>query len=86
VASSNSTPPGSLKVHRLEPEAIRVGVEEMVGGRIVLIDAALHEAHTQDAGVEVEILLRGTRDRRNVMDAVDALHGHVIPAKRIGSG
>ena len=61
-----------------------VGVEKMVRGRIVLVDAAFDEAHAEDAGVEIEILLRRTGNRRDVMNPVDALHGHVIPAKRIG--
>src|SRR6185437_8428934 len=47
--------------------SVRVGVEQMVRGGIVLIDALLHEAHAEHAGVEVEILLRVAADRGDVM-------------------
>src|SRR5262249_4041121 len=52
-----------------------VGVEQMVGAGIVLIDAALDQPHPQPARVEVEILLRRPRNRGDVMDAVDTTHG-----------
>ena len=55
---------------------LRVGVEEVVGAGIVLVDAALHEPHAEHAGVEVEVLLRGSGDRGDVVEPVDALHAH----------
>ena len=51
-----------------------VGVEEMVGAGVVLVDAALDEAHPEDAGVEVEVFLGGARYRRDVMKAFDLAH------------
>src|SRR5262245_25808653 len=56
---------------------VRVGEEEMIRTRIVLIDAPLHEAHSQDAKVEVEVRLRIARDTRDVMNAADVAHSHV---------
>jgi hypothetical protein len=47
-----------------------VGVEEVVGVRSVLIDAALDQAKPQDAVVEVEVLLGVPGDSRDVVDAV----------------
>ncbi|CAN5201180.1 hypothetical protein BH20GEM2_BH20GEM2_09100 [soil metagenome] len=47
-----------------------VGVEEMIGVGGILVDRALHEAHSQHAGVEVEVLLRIAGDHGDVMDAV----------------
>src|SRR6478672_7851863 len=44
-----------------------IRVEEMVGTRIVLVDAPLDEAHAKDARVEVEILLCRSRNRRDVV-------------------
>ncbi len=54
--------------------AVGVGVEQMVGGGIVLVDAALDQPHAEDAGIEVEVFLRRTRDRGDVVDAVDPVH------------
>ena len=51
-----------------------VRVEQVVGAGIVLVDAPLDQAHAEDAGVEVEVLLRRSRDRRDVMQSVDAAH------------
>jgi hypothetical protein len=59
--------------------AFGVGIEEMVGTGIVLIDALLDEAHAEDAGVEVEILLRRTGDGGDVMQPVHAAHPPMIP-------
>ena len=52
----------------------RVGIEEMVGSGIVLVDAPLDETHSEHAGVEIQVLLRRPRDRRDVMQSVDAIH------------
>src|SRR5213083_1663529 len=47
---------------------------EMVGLRIVEIHGALHQPEAEQPHVEVEVLLRVTRDRGDVMDAEDARH------------
>ena len=65
--------------------AVGVGVEEMVGAGIVLVDAALDEPHAEDAGVEVEILLRRSRDRGDVVDAVDPVHAPLYRKAAMGS-
>src|SRR6476620_4095556 len=44
-----------------------VGVKKMVGAGIVLVDALFDETHSEDTGVEIEILLSRTRDCSNVM-------------------
>ena len=49
-----------------------VGVEQMVGAGVILVHAALDQAHAQDAGIEVEVLLRRPGDRRDVMQTVNA--------------
>ena len=54
------------------PLAVRV--EEMVRGRVVLIDGLLDQAHAEDAGVEVEIFLCGSRNGGDVMEAGDIGH------------
>ena len=46
----------------------------MVAARIVEIDGALYQAQTQRLGVEIEIRLRVSRDRGDMMDA-GAAHG-----------
>ena len=48
-----------------------VGVEQVIGAGIVLVDALLDEPHAQDAGVEVEILLRRAGNRGDVVQPVD---------------
>jgi hypothetical protein len=58
-----------------------VGVEEMVRARVVLVHAPLDQAHAQHARVEIEVLLRRTGDRRDVMQTIDAVHGY-LPAQR----
>jgi hypothetical protein len=45
-----------------------IGVEEVVGAGIVLVDALLDQPHAEHAGVEVEVLLRGARDRGDVVE------------------
>ncbi len=54
--------------------ALGVRVEEVERAGIVLVDAALDEAHAEDAGVEVEVLLGRPGDRRHVMQTVDRAH------------
>jgi len=36
-----------------------VGVEEVVRSWVILVDALLDQRHSEDAGVEVEVLLGG---------------------------
>src|SRR4051794_18275092 len=48
-----------------------VGVEEVVDGRVVLVDGLLHEPQAEDARVEVDVPRRIARDARHVMDAVE---------------
>ena len=55
--------------------SVRVGIEEMVRAGVVLVDALLHEAHAEQPGVEVEVLLRVAADRGDVMNAGDVGHG-----------
>src|SRR6478672_11268911 len=33
-----------------------VGIEKMIGAGIVLVDALLHEPHSKNAGIEIEVL------------------------------
>jgi hypothetical protein len=56
--------------------SLGVGVEQMIGPGIVLVHAALDQPHPEHARVEVEILLRGTGDRRDVVQTVNA--GHAV--------
>ncbi len=48
-----------------------VRVEEVVDGRIVLVDRLLHEPQPEDARVEVDVAGRVAGDARDVMDAVE---------------
>ena len=54
--------------------ALLVGVEEVVDGRVVLVDGLLDEAETEDAGVEVDV---ARRVRSDAGDVVDTLEAHV---------
>ena len=54
--------------------AFGVRIEEVIGARVVLIDALLDQSHPEDAAVEVEVLLRGTGDGGDVVQAVDGSH------------
>ena len=55
----------------------RVRIEEVIGARVVLIDRFLDQAHAEDAGVEVEVLLRRPGDRGDVMKPVDTIHNRL---------
>ena len=73
--------PGAGPPHRqarvLEEREVRarvpglVGVEEVVDGRVVLVDRLLHEPEAERAGVEVDVLLGVGGDRGDVVDAVE---------------
>ena len=52
----------------------------MVATRVVKIDGALHQTQTQRLGVEIDIRLRVSRDRGDMMDA-GAAHGDFGKAK-----
>ena len=50
--------------------ALGVGIEEVVGAGIVLVDAFLDQLHAENPGVEIEILLRRSGNRRDVVQTV----------------
>ena len=50
--------------------ALLVGVEEVVDGRVVLVDGLLHEPQPQHAGVVLDVLRRVARDAGDVMDSL----------------
>src|SRR6266508_3005482 len=54
-----------------------VGVEEVVDGRIVLVDRLLHEPQPEQPGVEVDVARRVGRDRCDVVDSFVAHSGSV---------
>src|SRR5690606_37821615 len=61
-----------------------VGIEEMVGAVVVLVDGLLDEAQAEDLRVEAQVLRRVRGDRRQVVDACE-LQGHddaPLPAAR----
>ena len=51
--------------------ALLVAVEEVVDGRVVLVDRLLDEAQTEDACVEVDVGARVACDRGDVVDAFE---------------
>src|SRR5262249_14353285 len=55
-----------------------VSVKKVVGARIVLVHAALDQTHAEHAGVKVQVLLCRSRDRRNVVQPVDAVHPPIV--------
>ena len=68
--------------------ALLVRVEEVVDGRVVLVDRLLHEPQAEQARVELDVSRRVCRDRRDVMHAFE-LHGRfnlscrdLIPRRR----
>ena len=64
---------GEVGARRADP----VRVEEVIGVGNVLIHAPLDEAHTHDPDPEVEVLLRVTRDGRDVVNTVyGGFHGY----------
>ena len=48
-----------------------VRVEEVVDGRVVLVDRLLHEPQAEHPGVEVDVPRRVTGDQSDVMDAFE---------------
>ena len=51
--------------------ALAIGVEQVIGARVVLVDALLHQAHAEHAGIEVQVLLCGSGDGGDVVEATD---------------
>ncbi len=49
-----------------------VGVEEVVDGRVVLVDRLLDHPQPEDAGVEVDVAGCVAGDARDVVDAFEA--------------
>ena len=60
--------------------AALVGVEEVVDGRIVLVDGLLHQPQTQHPGVEVDVPGRVAGDQRDVVDPFE-LHRCIVQAR-----
>jgi hypothetical protein len=51
--------------------ALLVGVEEVVDGRVVLVDGLLDEPQPEDPDVELDVRGRVARDRGDVVDAFE---------------
>jgi hypothetical protein len=47
----------------------------MISAGIILIHASLHQSQAEDAGVEIQVFLRRSGNRRYVMDSFDVFHG-----------
>jgi hypothetical protein len=56
-----------------------VGVEEVIDGRVVLVDGLLDEPEPEDARVEVDVARSIRGDARDVVDAVET---DVSPPRR----
>jgi hypothetical protein len=54
--------------------AFRVRIEKMIGARIILVNALLHQPHPEDTGVKIEVLLRRASDGSDVVKSTDVLH------------
>jgi hypothetical protein len=50
----------------------------MIGTRVVEVHREFHQAQAQDVGVEIDIRLRITRDRGDMVDSEDLL-AHLLP-------
>src|SRR4051812_25270523 len=62
--------------------SLRVGVEQMVGAWIVLVDALLDQPHAEHAGIEVQVFLCRAGNGGDVVKAVDALHPAIMTRGR----
>ncbi len=72
VAGSPGRGAGVLEEGDVGPGAAAlVGVEEVVDGRVVLIDCLLHEPQPERAGVELDVPRRVAGDARDVVDALE---------------
>ena len=57
--------------------ALLVGVEEVVDGRVVLVDRLLDEPQTEHAGVEVDVPGRVAGDQGDVVDPFERIAASV---------
>ena len=55
---------------------VLVAIEEVIDGRVVLVDGLLDHPQPEHARVEVDVGLRVRRDGRDVVDAVEL---HLVP-------
>ena len=74
-ARPRRAPGYSKKVMSAPGLPVLVGVEEVVDGRVVLVDGLLDHAQAEHAGVEVDVAGRVAGDAGDVVDAFEA---HVI--------
>src|SRR5204863_1874949 len=82
VAGAARRGPGILEESDVRPgAALLVGVEEVVHGRVVLVDRLLDQPKSQHARVEVDVLAGVARDGRDVVDALK-LHGFTAYSQR----
>ena len=58
-------------------ERQRVGIEQVIGADVVLVDGLLHQPHAERAGVEAHVARRIGGDRGQMMDAGE-LHGVLV--------
>jgi len=56
--------------------AFTVGVKQVIGARVVLVDALLDQTHAEDASIEIQVLLSGAGDGRDVVEATDRGNRH----------
>ncbi len=57
---------------QIEPgAAVVIAIEEVVDGRVVLVDRLLDEPEPEHAGVEIDVRLGVAGDRADVMDAFE---------------
>ena len=71
VARATGHRAGVLEEREVEPRmGVLVAVEEVVDGRIVLVDRLLDEAQAEHTDVEVHVALGVACDGRDVMYAV----------------
>src|SRR5262245_59936901 len=59
--------------------AFLVRVEQVVDGRVVLVDRLLDEPEPEDAGVEIRVSVSVARDARDVVYAVEPHPGPAYP-------
>ena len=63
--------------------AFLVGVEEVVDGRVVLVDGLLDQPQAEDPRVEVDVPRCVSRDQSDVMDSLEAHEVHSAGAHRL---
>src|SRR4029077_15768320 len=76
---------GVLEERDVRPRiAALVAVEQVIHGRVVLVDRLLHESQPEHAGVEVDVLLGLGGHRGDVVDAFE-LHRRLLGRGRIAT-